>query len=132
MNPAEEPRDKLAVKVSDAERDIAVERLKDHYVAGRLSLSELEDRATVAYQAATVAQLGAITADLPAQGKTSERTSTEMNPQVLILLLCFCPPRRPSSTGSSPVVRPAGTTRIHSNGLLVCSSSGNGRRRSQA
>ncbi|MGQ5654192.1 DUF1707 SHOCT-like domain-containing protein [Streptomyces sp. EKR5.2] len=92
MNPAEESRDKLAVKVSDAERDIAVERLKDHYVAGRLTLSELEDRAAVAYQAATVAQLGAITADLPAQGKTSERTSTEMNPQVLILLLCFCPP----------------------------------------
>ncbi|MEV6990142.1 DUF1707 domain-containing protein [Streptomyces sp. NPDC093228] len=92
MNHAEEPRDKLAIKVSEAERDDAVERLKDHYVAGRLTLSELEDRVTIVYQAATAAQLGTITADLPAEGRTSGRASAGTDRQVLILLLCFCPP----------------------------------------
>ncbi|MFE6548458.1 DUF1707 domain-containing protein [Streptomyces sp. NPDC057746] len=92
MNRAEEIRDRPAINISDAERDDAVDRLKDHYAAGRLTLSELEDRAAIAYQATTVAQLGAITADLPAEGKTSVQASAGLNPQVLILLLCFCPP----------------------------------------
>ncbi|MDX2703366.1 DUF1707 domain-containing protein [Streptomyces sp. PA03-6a] len=77
MTHAEESQDRPALKISDPERDDAVERLKDHYAAGRLTLSELEERVADAYQAATAAQLGAITADLPAEVKASGRASAE-------------------------------------------------------
>ncbi|MGW2935308.1 DUF1707 SHOCT-like domain-containing protein [Streptomyces sp. NPDC001156] len=92
MTRAEESQDRLAIKVSHAERDEVVDRLKDHNAVGRLTLSELEERVAIAYQAATAAQLGAITADLPAEGKTSGQAAAETDSQVLILLLCFCPP----------------------------------------
>jgi hypothetical protein len=55
-----------AMRVSDAEREAAVETLKAASVDGRLSFGELTARTEAAYTAVTQAQLAAVTADLPA------------------------------------------------------------------
>jgi hypothetical protein len=54
------------VRVSDAEREHAVVRLRDASAAGRLTLEELSDRTGLAYTAATKAELELVTVDLPA------------------------------------------------------------------
>jgi hypothetical protein len=54
------------VRVSDAEREAVVERLRVATVEGRLTLSELTERTEAAYTATTRADLVPITADLPA------------------------------------------------------------------
>jgi DUF1707 SHOCT-like domain/Cell wall-active antibiotics response LiaF, C-terminal len=55
------------VRVSDAEREAVVERLRVATVEGRLTLSELTERTEAAYTATTRGDLVPITADLPAQ-----------------------------------------------------------------
>jgi DUF1707 SHOCT-like domain/Cell wall-active antibiotics response LiaF, C-terminal len=54
------------VRVSDAEREAVVERLRVATVEGRLTLSELTERTEAAYTATTRGDLVPITADLPA------------------------------------------------------------------
>jgi hypothetical protein len=54
------------VRASDAERDRAVERLRDAAAEGRLTFEELADRIEVAGGAATRGELEQVTADLPA------------------------------------------------------------------
>jgi len=54
------------VRVSDAEREHAVARLRDASAAGRLTLEELSDRTGLAYAAATRAELEQVVVDLPA------------------------------------------------------------------
>jgi hypothetical protein len=54
------------VRVSDAEREHTVVRLRDASAAGRLTLEELSDRTGLAYAAGTKAELEHVTADLPA------------------------------------------------------------------
>jgi Domain of unknown function (DUF1707)/Cell wall-active antibiotics response 4TMS YvqF len=54
------------MRASDAEREAAVERLRDASVEGRLTLAELTERTEAAYLAQTHAELAQITADLPA------------------------------------------------------------------
>jgi hypothetical protein len=54
------------VRASDAERDRAVERLRDAAAEGRLTFEELADRIDVAGGAATRGELERVTADLPA------------------------------------------------------------------
>ena len=56
----------LEQRVSDAERDSVVDQLRDHSVAGRLTLEELSERIERAYGARTKGELEPITADLPA------------------------------------------------------------------
>lgn len=51
--------------MSDAERERAVETLRDHYAEGRLDSDELEERIERAYDARTRADLSALTRDLP-------------------------------------------------------------------
>ncbi|MEA2473599.1 MAG: hypothetical protein QOE06_1514 [Thermoleophilaceae bacterium] len=53
------------MRVSDAERDRAVDRLRDHAAAGRLDHEEFEERVGTALAATTVADLDALTSDLP-------------------------------------------------------------------
>ncbi|GLW64180.1 hypothetical protein Arub01_24240 [Actinomadura rubrobrunea] len=55
-------------RVSDAEREAAVERLRVASVEGRLTFAELAERTEKAYLAATRADLEEIVADLPAMG----------------------------------------------------------------
>ena len=53
--------------VSDAERDVVVERLRAACAEGRLSLEEFSDRVGEVYGARTTGELVPLTADLPAE-----------------------------------------------------------------
>jgi len=55
-----------SLRVSDAQREDTVEVLRASAGAGRLDVDELADRVGQAYAARTVAQLAALTRDLPA------------------------------------------------------------------
>jgi hypothetical protein len=63
-----DPLDPRHLRVSDAEREVAAERLRVAAGEGRLDLEELEDRITAVYSAKTYADLEPITRDLPASG----------------------------------------------------------------
>jgi Domain of unknown function (DUF1707) len=78
-----------AVRASDGERDQAVALLQRHFAAGRLTQAELEDRAGAALAARTRDQLRALTADLPG---ADARPAMALDPCLLCLLLCACPP----------------------------------------
>jgi hypothetical protein len=54
------------LRVSDADRDAAVDFLTHHYASGRLSDAELSARIDAAHAARYDSQLQALTADLPA------------------------------------------------------------------
>ena len=58
------------MRVSDAERDAAATRLREHFAAGRLTQDEFEDRLTAVFTATTHRDLGRVTADLPHQGSS--------------------------------------------------------------
>ena len=53
------------LRIGDAERDAAAADLGEHYVAGRLTLDELNHRLGVVFSARTYGQLTRIMADLP-------------------------------------------------------------------
>jgi class 3 adenylate cyclase len=53
------------VRASDADRERVASLLRDHYGAGRLSDDELSERGDAVYRARTMAELEALTADLP-------------------------------------------------------------------
>lgn len=53
------------MRVSDAEREAAVEWLRVASVEGRLTLGELTERTEAAYTAITQAELAVVTFDLP-------------------------------------------------------------------
>ena len=59
------------LRVSDAEREHCALRLREAGGEGRLTLEELSERIELAYDARTVADLEALTADLPAPGATA-------------------------------------------------------------
>jgi hypothetical protein len=56
------------MRVSDADRDAAATRLREHFAAGRLTLEEFRDRLAAAFAATTGRELGRVTADLPHDG----------------------------------------------------------------
>jgi len=71
---AEAPLVPSEMRVSDQDRDSAVEQLSEHAAAGRLTLDELEERVSVALAARTRGELGALTRDLPGNaGRPAER-----------------------------------------------------------
>jgi hypothetical protein len=53
------------LRASDAERERTVEHLRNHALAGRLTVEELDERCARAYAAVTVSQLSELVADLP-------------------------------------------------------------------
>lgn len=55
-----------AVRAGDADRDAAVAALRDHLVAGRLTLDEFVERAEAAHEARTLVELEELQRDLPA------------------------------------------------------------------
>ena len=63
QGPAAAGRDLL--RASHAEREQAIESLKDAFVDGRLTMDELDARAGQALVARTYAELAALTADIP-------------------------------------------------------------------
>lgn len=64
--PAAVPTLAPAVRIGDAEREVAVSALSDHFAAGRLDHAELDVRLESAYRATTADQLAGLFADLPA------------------------------------------------------------------
>lgn len=108
----------LAVRASDAEREHTVALLQRSFADGRLTQAELEERAGAAYAARTRAQLSDLTADLPAALKKPPRSGMVLDPCLLCILLCVCPPggpgllaaisrKHPATAGSGP------TTALH-------------------
>lgn len=60
-----------ALRISDADREEVVARLRTASEEGRLDLGELEERVTAAYAAKTAADLTPLTADLPTRPAAS-------------------------------------------------------------
>jgi hypothetical protein len=61
------------IRVSDAERDGAAVALREHAVAGRLTLEELSDRLDEVYAARTQEELARVERELPALASTRRR-----------------------------------------------------------
>jgi hypothetical protein len=55
------------IRVSDAERDLALAELSEHFQTGRLTQDEFDDRSARALQARTGTDLSGLFADLPGQ-----------------------------------------------------------------
>jgi hypothetical protein len=53
------------IRISDAERERVVERLREHYAEGRLTADELDERVTAALSAKTYGDLRGLMTDLP-------------------------------------------------------------------
>ena len=81
-----------AIRASDGERDQVVTLLQRHFADGRLTQAELEERAGAALTARTRDQLHALTADLPGADVRPARPATALDPVLLCVLLCLCPP----------------------------------------
>ena len=58
------------MRASDADRDQATARLREHFAAGRLTQAELDERITAALSAKTLGDLRQVTVDLPEPGMT--------------------------------------------------------------
>ncbi|MDQ3607782.1 MAG: DUF1707 domain-containing protein [Actinomycetota bacterium] len=54
-----------SLRASDRDRDVVVDRLRVHHLAGRLTIEELEQRVARAHAAVTLADLDALQEDLP-------------------------------------------------------------------
>src|SRR3954469_25765706 len=59
----------MDVRASDAERDAAIDRLRDAAAEGRLTLEELTDRIEAAFAAVMRSDLTALTSDLPVSAR---------------------------------------------------------------
>jgi hypothetical protein len=53
------------IRIGDAERESAVTALSEHYVAGRLTKDEYDERSSVAWRARTRSDLAPLFVDLP-------------------------------------------------------------------
>jgi Domain of unknown function (DUF1707)/Cell wall-active antibiotics response 4TMS YvqF len=60
-----------SLRVSDSERDATIRALGEHAAVGRLTLDELEERASKALAARTRGDLAALTTDLPAEAPSA-------------------------------------------------------------
>jgi uncharacterized protein DUF1707 len=77
----DDPRSR--VLASDADRERAVEQLRGHAQAGRLSPTELGERLETALSARTVAELAALFEDLPSSaGPRAEAPSPSSSPEM--------------------------------------------------
>src|SRR5215469_13026026 len=73
------------IRVSDQDRQSAVELFSEAYTVGRLSREELDERVTAAYSAKTHGELRDLTADLPSPaapiGHLSETVASRCAPR---------------------------------------------------
>jgi Domain of unknown function (DUF1707) len=83
-----------AVLASDADRDDAVRVLNEAFADGRLTAGEHDERVRAGYAARTWPQLAQLTADLPrsAGPVVAPGWAGQLDPCLLCLLLCLCPP----------------------------------------
>ena len=75
--------DAPVVRASDAERERAVEHLRAASAEGRLTLEELSERVTAAYEARTDQELDALTDDLPIEADAAPPASRRTHSQVI-------------------------------------------------
>jgi hypothetical protein len=109
-----------SVLASDADRDAAAGQLSSALAEGRLTAGEHSQRVGAAYAARTLAELGTLTADLPAPARTAagrqaDMVAGEMDRCLLCALLILCPPagiawllaarRRARAAAAPPVTR---------------------------
>jgi Domain of unknown function (DUF1707) len=92
-NPSRHP---ARLRIGDAERDVALRELGEHFAAGRIDETEFDERASVALSARTQPELDVLFADLPrprpSRGHPPGRTSAPyplLFPVLLFLLLTF-------------------------------------------
>ena len=78
-----------ALRASTADREQVVTVLGQHTAAGRLTLSEYDDRARAAYAAATVADLDRLLADLPAIPVVDSATRAPCRGWLLTAAICL-------------------------------------------
>ena len=71
------------LRAADADRERAVAGLREQLVAGRLTLDEFSDRVDTANAARTLAELEALTRDLPALARRSKREPTRWSVAVM-------------------------------------------------
>ncbi|MGA3215298.1 MAG: DUF1707 domain-containing protein [Acidimicrobiales bacterium] len=71
----------MSERASDADRDEVVTLLRDHLVAGRLTLDEFSERTGSALGARTKDELGAMLADLPSLSQAPARSTTRRSPR---------------------------------------------------
>ena len=60
-----------SLRISDADREAAVEVLAEHYASGRLDKDEFDERSDAVWSAKTQADLAPLFADLPLRSPTS-------------------------------------------------------------
>jgi len=92
MSDAITPQAGQAIRASDRERDQVVAQLQRCFADGRLTQAEFEERVGAALAARTRDQLHALTPDLPGARVRRARPATVLDPWLLCLLLCLCPP----------------------------------------
>ncbi len=63
------------MRVSDADREAATARLRDHYAEGRLTQDELDERVSAALSAKTFGDLRTLTTDLPGPAPVPPRAA---------------------------------------------------------
>ena len=61
------------LRIGDAERDATMALLRDHFVAGRLTLDELTERLDLVLAAKTQGQIDGLMADLPRPPRAAHR-----------------------------------------------------------
>lgn len=76
-----------ALRASDDDRDLVVQALQRHLVAGRLDLEEFDQRTTAALAAVRLDELAGLTADLPEPtGEPARPVEPAGHPRHLALL----------------------------------------------
>ena len=70
------------LRASDADRDQAARRLRDHAVAGRLDTDELDERSGRAYAARTLGELDELFHDLPRERRSRRARPVLARPAV--------------------------------------------------
>src|SRR5262245_24206189 len=87
------------IRASDAERNRVEAQLQHHYMVGRLTLAEFEERAAEAHNARNREQLDALMKDLPSEAvdlrskaETPKPRTYVVDTPLLIVLLCVAPP----------------------------------------
>ena len=68
------------LRIGDAERDLAMTQLREHFVAGRLTFDELSERIDAALIAKTQRQIDRLTADLPRLPRPARPAGSESAP----------------------------------------------------
>lgn len=68
------------LRIGDAERDVAMTQLREHFVAGRLTFDELTERIDAALTAKTQRQIDGLMTDLPRPRKVTRAEAAVPDP----------------------------------------------------